>query len=138
MAPIALETENHIRDAEFHKAMHGKSAETKGFRSMLNKDHEAHRLASEEYFKHWDNKHAVTETAEIREARHFHSNFHLPLCKPTNISIRLEKQSTQPSQDIITTSQPTFTNMAGEARFTSAGSPMAKAFIRPLHDMNTI
>ena len=71
MAPIALETENHIRDAEFHKAMHGKSAETKGFRSMLNKDHEAHRLASEEYFKHWDNKHAVTETAEVREARHF-------------------------------------------------------------------
>ena len=68
MAPIALETENHIRDADFHKAMHGKSAETKGFRSMLNKDHEAHRLASEEYFKHWDNKYAGTETAEVREA----------------------------------------------------------------------
>ena len=68
MAPIALETENHIRDAEFHKAMHGKSAETKGFRSMLNKDHEAHKMASEEYFKHWDNKSAGTETAEIREA----------------------------------------------------------------------
>ena len=73
MAPIALETEDHIRDAEFHKAMHGKSAETKGFRSMLNKDHEAHRLASEEYFKHWDNKHAGTETAEVREASCFWS-----------------------------------------------------------------
>ena len=72
MAPIALETENHTRDAEFHKAMHGKSAETKGFRSMLNKDHEAHRLASEEYFKHWENKYAGTETAEVREAGYFY------------------------------------------------------------------
>ena len=135
MAPIALETENHVRDAEFHKAMHGKSAETKGFRSMLNKDHEAHRLASEEYFKHWDNKKAVTETAEVREARQF---FFWSQCKPTNTSIRLEKQSTQPSQDITTTSQPIFTNMAGEAHFTSADSPTAKASTRPSHDMNTI
>lgn len=140
MAPIALESENHIRDAEFHKAMHGKSAETKGFRSMLNKDHEAHKLASEEYFKHWDNKYAGTETAETREARysHLHFLFLLPQYKPTNTSIRLEKQSTQPSQDITTTSQPTSMNMAGEAHSTSAGSPMAKASIRPLHDMNTI
>ena len=73
MAPIALEPENHIRDAEFHKALHGKSAEKTGFRSMLNKDHEAHRLASEEYFKHWDNKNAGTETAEVREVCYFSS-----------------------------------------------------------------
>ena len=71
MAPIALEPENHVRDAEFHKAMHGKSAEKKGLISMMNKDHEAHRLASEEYFKHWDNKNAGTETAEVREACSF-------------------------------------------------------------------
>lgn len=67
MAPIALEAEDHNRDAAFHKALHGKSADTKGFRSMINKDHEAHKLASEEYFKHWDNKSAGTETTEVRE-----------------------------------------------------------------------
>ena len=92
MAPIALETENHIRDAEFHKAMHGKSAETKGFRSMLNKDHEAHRLASEEYFNHLEKKNALTETAQIIAARlFFFFFFFLAQCKPTNTSIRLEK-----------------------------------------------
>ncbi|KAL6718286.1 Delta(24)-sterol C-methyltransferase [Lecanora helva] len=70
MAPIALETEDHSRDAAFNKAMHGKSAEAKGgFRSMLNKDRDAHKAASEEYFKHWDNKLASAETVEIREAR---------------------------------------------------------------------
>ena len=58
--------------------------------------------------------------------------------KPTNASFRLERQSTRPSQDTTTTSQPTSTNMAGEAHSTSAGSPMAKASIRPLHVMNTI
>ena len=70
MAPIALETEDHTRDAAFNKVMHGKSAESKaGFRSMLNKDHDAHKAASEEYFKHWENKSASTETEEIREVR---------------------------------------------------------------------
>lgn len=68
MAPIALENEDHSRDAAFNKAMHGKSANsTGGFRSMLNKDHDAHKAATDEYFKHWDNKSAGEETAEIRE-----------------------------------------------------------------------
>ena len=68
MAPIALESEDHSRDAAFNKVMHGKSADSKGgFRSMLNKDRESHKLASEEYFRHWDNKSAGAETAEIRE-----------------------------------------------------------------------
>lgn len=68
MAPIALENEDHSRDAAFNKAMHGKSADSRGgFRSMINKDHDAHKAATEEYFKHWDNKSAGTETAEIRE-----------------------------------------------------------------------
>lgn len=66
MAPIALETEDHSRDAAFNKAMHGKMEE-KGFRSMMSKDHGAHKLAADEYFKHWDNKSAETETPEIRE-----------------------------------------------------------------------
>ena len=67
MAPIALETEDHSRDAAFNKVMHGKSVDSKGFRSMLNKDHTAHQAATEEYFKHWDNKSAGAETVEIRE-----------------------------------------------------------------------
>ena len=67
MAPIALESEDHSRDAAFNKVMHGKSVESKGFRSMMNKDHTAHKAATEEYFKHWDNKSADTETMEVRE-----------------------------------------------------------------------
>lgn len=67
MAPIALESEDHSRDAAFNKVMHGKSVDSQGFRSMLNKDHTAHQAATEEYFKHWDNKSAGAETVEIRE-----------------------------------------------------------------------
>lgn len=68
MSPIALEAEDHSRDAAFNKVLHGKSAASKGgFSSMLNKDKEAQEEASREYFKHWDNKAAGTETAEIRE-----------------------------------------------------------------------
>lgn len=66
MAPIALENEDHSRDAAFNKVMHGK-LEEKGFRSMMSKDHIAHKLAVDEYFKHWDDKSADTETAEVRE-----------------------------------------------------------------------
>ncbi|KAL9125191.1 MAG: hypothetical protein Q9217_005562 [Psora testacea] len=70
MTPIALETEDHSRDARFNKIMHGKSVGSRGgFSSMLNKDREAHKAASEEYWKHWDNKSAGTETVDIREAR---------------------------------------------------------------------
>lgn len=73
MAPIALEAEDHSRDAAFNKAMHGK-LEQKGFRSMISKDHDAHKAAADEYFKHWDDKCADTETMEIREVR-----FSLPM-----------------------------------------------------------
>ncbi|MCJ1463170.1 Delta(24)-sterol C-methyltransferase [Pseudocyphellaria aurata] len=68
MAPIALEIENHSRDAAFNKVMHGKMEE-KGFRSMMSKDHVAHKLAVDEYFKHWDNQSADSETPEVRESR---------------------------------------------------------------------
>ena len=72
MAPIALETEDHSRDAQFNTAMHGKSAKSRGgFSSMLNKDRAAHKAASDEYWKHWDNKSAGTETAAIREVSDF-------------------------------------------------------------------
>ncbi|MCJ1460355.1 Delta(24)-sterol C-methyltransferase [Mycoblastus sanguinarius] len=71
MAPIALESEDHSRDAAFNKVMHGKSADSRGgFSSMLNKDPVALRVASEEYFKHWENKSAGTETAEARKAEY--------------------------------------------------------------------
>lgn len=68
MAPIALESEDHSRDAAFNQALHGKSAGSKGgLRSMISKDHSAHEAAANEYFKHWDDKSALEETAEIRE-----------------------------------------------------------------------
>ncbi|KAK4222328.1 sterol 24-C-methyltransferase erg-4 [Podospora fimiseda] len=68
---IALEKEDHQRDAEFKKALHGKSAElTGGFAAMLAKgDAEAKKAAVDEYFKHFDNKSAVTETQADRDAR---------------------------------------------------------------------
>lgn len=70
MAPIALENEDHVRDAAFNKIMHGKSADEKaGFRAMLKKNPAAQKAAVDEYFKHWDNKLAGVETAEVREAR---------------------------------------------------------------------
>ncbi|KAL9096730.1 MAG: hypothetical protein Q9165_001218 [Trypethelium subeluteriae] len=71
MAPIALEAEDHARDAEFNKALHGKSAQEKaGFLAMIGgKDPAAQKAAIDEYFKHWDNKEAAEETPEVREAR---------------------------------------------------------------------
>ena len=70
MAPIALEDEDHKRDAAFNKALHGKSAaERGGLMSMLNKNPDAHKAALEDYFKHWDAKAAAEETPEVREQR---------------------------------------------------------------------
>lgn len=70
MAPIALENEDHARDAAFNKAMHGKTAQQRaGIISMFGKDKAAQKAAVDEYFKHWDNKDSATETAETREAR---------------------------------------------------------------------
>jgi sterol 24-C-methyltransferase len=70
MSPIALEQEDHARDAAFMKAMHGKSAAAQGgMRAMMKKDTAAQQAAVEEYFKHWDNKAAAEETEETRKAR---------------------------------------------------------------------
>lgn len=67
---IKLEKEDHQRDAEFVKALHGDSVEAKGgFAAMLSKDKEAKKLAVDEYFKHFDKKSAETETDADREAR---------------------------------------------------------------------
>ena len=68
VAASALEVEDHIRDAAFNKALHGKSAEQRaGFLAMLKKDAKAQKAAVDEYFKHWDNKNAAVETQEIRD-----------------------------------------------------------------------
>lgn len=65
-----LETENHVRDKDFAKAMHGKSAaEQNHFMAWMKKDKGAQKEAVDEYFKHWDNKAAKDETEEVREAR---------------------------------------------------------------------
>lgn len=70
MAPTALESEDHSRDAAFKQALHGKQLKGEGFLSMMSKDHAAHKEASEEYFKHWDNKSHEVETLEVREVSH--------------------------------------------------------------------
>jgi len=70
MAPAKLEDENHVRDAEFNKAMHGNTAAQKaGFMAMLGKDTGAQKAAVDEYFKHWDHKGADIETDQDREER---------------------------------------------------------------------
>ena len=70
MSPIALEQEDHSRDAAFNKAMHGTSAKVRGgMTAMLQKDKAAQQAAVDEYFKHWDNKAAADETEETRKVR---------------------------------------------------------------------
>jgi sterol 24-C-methyltransferase len=70
MSPVTLEKEDHSRDAQFNKALHGKSAEAKGgISSMLSKDRAAQKAAVDEYFQHWDQKPAAEETEETRAAR---------------------------------------------------------------------
>ncbi|KAJ4511247.1 Delta(24)-sterol C-methyltransferase [Exophiala dermatitidis] len=76
MAPSAtspvptLEAEDHARDAAFNKALHGKSAGARGgLMALRAKDDKAQKVAVDEYFKHWDNKAAATETEEDRQAR---------------------------------------------------------------------
>lgn len=67
---VSLEKEDHQRDAEFKKVMHGDSAKAKGgVAALLKKNTEAQQIAVDEYFKHFDNKTAEGETAADREAR---------------------------------------------------------------------
>lgn len=70
MAPIILEAEDHSRDAAFNKAMHKDSAQaTGGLSAMVKKDHAAQKAASDEYFKHFENRDAREETDADREVR---------------------------------------------------------------------
>jgi sterol 24-C-methyltransferase len=62
-----LEREDHSRDADFNKAMHGKSAQARGgIAAMFSKGSDAKKAAVDEYFKHWDNQAAKDETPEQR------------------------------------------------------------------------
>ena len=68
MAGTKLEKEDHRRDADFNKAMHGKSAQASGgIAAMFSKDKGAKAAAMDDYFKHFDNKSAETETPQERE-----------------------------------------------------------------------
>lgn len=73
MAQVTLEKEDHARDAEFNRILHGKSSEARGgLTAMRNKDAAAQKAAVDEYFKHWDNKSADEETEEIRAVSFTH------------------------------------------------------------------
>lgn len=51
------------KDMTFENIMHKKTATThEGFSAMLKKDKEAQQAAVSEYFQHWDNKEAKSET----------------------------------------------------------------------------
>ena len=79
MAPTALEQENHSRDADFNRAMHGKSFQAQGgLAALRGKDTAAQEAAVDEYFKHWDNKSAAEETEETRAV----STGQLVFCSP--------------------------------------------------------
>ena len=68
-----LEREDHSRDADFNKAMHGKSAQARGgIAAMFSKGSDAKQAAVDEYFKHWDNQAAKDETPEQRAVWQFH------------------------------------------------------------------
>lgn len=85
MAPSALETEDHNRDAAFNKTLHGKSAQARGgFAAMMSgKGADSQKAAVDEYFKHWDNKDAADETPEIREV----SFFSMVNCKSIHLTM---------------------------------------------------
>ena len=70
MSSITLEPQDLKRDADFKQALHGKTGQkSNSFLNIIQKNKEAQQLAVDEYFKHWDNQGADTETASTREAR---------------------------------------------------------------------
>jgi sterol 24-C-methyltransferase len=89
-----LEREDHQRDADFNKAMHGSSAQARGgVAAMFRKGGSAKQAAVDEYFKHWDNKPAENETPEERAVRPFDIPL-LFLHGRTNTAVRLVKPNT--------------------------------------------
>jgi sterol 24-C-methyltransferase len=70
MAPGALLPDETTRDVAFSKVMHGKSAtDQNSYVSMLRKDHESHRLITDEYLRRWEEDQKGENTEEAREKR---------------------------------------------------------------------
>jgi sterol 24-C-methyltransferase len=68
--PQKLEQEDHNRDLQFAKALHGDSGKNaQGIGALMSKSKDAQKAAVDEYFKHWDNKPADEETDATREER---------------------------------------------------------------------
>lgn len=62
---VKLEQQDHSRDAQFSKAMHGSTGKSSSaWVAMLTKDKSAHGAAVDEYFKFWDGKGAGVETEQ--------------------------------------------------------------------------
>lgn len=79
----------------FESIMHKKTAQTdQGFSAMLKKDKNAQRAAVAEYFQHWDNKEAKTET----EADRFVS----PTSSTTRSYLDAPETTGKPSQVVCT------------------------------------
>lgn len=144
MAPSAvtsgLETEDHSRDAAFNKALHGKSADSRGgFAAMRSKDSAAQKAAVEEYFKHWDNKSAAVETEETRkERRDEYATLTRQYVNPAPPSLHFNSILQSNFSAVTTTLPPTSTNTVGALRFISVASPMVKVFTKPSLVTNTI
>ena len=66
---VVLEREDHQRDADFSKAMHGKVDANSGFMNIMSKDKKAAGVAAEEYFKHWKDDGTRIETEDEKNVR---------------------------------------------------------------------
>ena len=68
MAPSPQEYQVLLsKDASFDSILHkGTAGSKEGFAAVLKKDKEAHKAAVAEYFQHWDNKDAKSETEAVR------------------------------------------------------------------------
>ena len=65
---MALEREDHERDAAFSKALHGDTTGKEGgLFSMLGKDAKAQKAAVDGYYEHWDGKATAEETESVKE-----------------------------------------------------------------------
>ena len=92
---IKLEKEDHQRDADFGKVLHGESVDaTGGFAAMLKKNKQGKQVAVDEYFKHFDNKTAEAETDADREV------------VPTAKSCSLRKLTRRPIRPALTSTRP--------------------------------
>jgi len=139
VAPTSLEAENHKRDADFNKAMHGQSAGSRGgLMSMMAKGASAKALSVEEYFKHWDNQASKDETPEIREKRRA---MYASLTREYYVSRDfITKALTHLDTDrrACRTSRPTCTSTAGLNPSISAASHTESRSDRHWRDTNTI